>query len=405
MKEYYPKNGRVILHVDMNSFFASVEIAENPELKGKPVAIAGNPKERKGIIVTCSYEARKYGVKTTMTVWEAKKRCPELLIIPPHFDRYKRASNAMFSILRTYTPLVEPVSIDEGYLDITSRHELGSPLEIAGSIQQQIYAELGLPSSIGIAPGKFLAKMASDMKKPMGITVLRKRDVPSVLWPMQLIDMHGVGKKTAEKLAKAGLYTIGDLAHADRFLLKQLLGKRGPVLKERANGVDARAVDPDAVHIVKSIGRSLTLPQDLDDEHQIDAVLKKLADETAARLHYKGYAAANISLVIRYRDRKTVTRSKKCMQPIYTGQQLFECARALFIRHWNGNPVRLLGITGSDLAARQAAGEQLSLFSYEDAAKKEPLYQTIEQLREKFGRDIIQTGRKASRSSFNKRRP
>lgn len=395
MKQFYPKNGRVILHVDMNSFFASVEMAENPGLKGKPVAIAGNPKERKGIIVTCSYEARKYGVKTTMPVWEAKKRCPDLLVIPPHFERYKKASAAMFAILRRYSPLVEPVSIDEGYVDITDQFEPGSPLLIAESIQQEILAELDLPSSIGVAPNKFLAKTASDMKKPLGITVLRKRDIPRLLWPMPLIDMHGVGGKTAEKLEKHGIFTIGDLAHADDVLLKQLLGIRGIRLKERANGKDNRPVDPESVNVTKSIGRMQTLPEDLDDEHRINAVLKKLADETAERMEKKGYAATNVSVMIRYRDRKTVTRSKKCSSPVESGQALFETARALFIRHWDNTPVRLLGITGSGLVERRAAAEQLSLFTYEEAAKKEPLYKAIEQLREKFGENIIQTGREA----------
>jgi DNA polymerase-4 len=175
MKQYYPKNGRVILHVDMNSFFASVEMAYDASLKGKPIAVAGNPEERKGIIVTCSYEARKFGVKTTMAVWEAKKLCPKLIILRPNFERYREASGAMFDILRQYSELVEPVSIDEGYIDITESYELGTPLEIATKIQKQLLNQLDLPCSIGIAPNKFLAKMASDMKKPMGITIMRKK--------------------------------------------------------------------------------------------------------------------------------------------------------------------------------------------------------------------------------------
>ncbi len=205
MKEMYPKNGRVILHVDMNSFYASVEMACEPSLKGKPLAIAGNVEERRGIIVTCSYEARKFGVKTAMPLWEAKKLCPALIVRKPNFDRYREASAGMFDVLRRYTSLVEPVSIDEGYMDITESYQLGSPIEIAKSIQTALLKELDLPSSIGIAPNKFLAKMASDMKKPLGITVLRKRDVPNVLWPMACFEMHGVGKKTAEKLAPLGI--------------------------------------------------------------------------------------------------------------------------------------------------------------------------------------------------------
>ena len=223
VKSHYPKNGRVILHVDMNSFYASVEMAYNPELKGKPLAVAGNPDERKGIIVTCSYEARKFGVKTTMPLWEAKKKCPQMIIMRPNFERYRAASKGIFDILRTYADLVEPVSIDEGYIDITESFELGTPLEIAASIQHRIKEQLDLPCSIGIAPNKFLAKMASDMKKPMGITVLRKRDIPSILWPLPVIEMHGIGEKTAEKLKGIDVLKIEDLAHANDVQLRQCL--------------------------------------------------------------------------------------------------------------------------------------------------------------------------------------
>ncbi len=166
--------GRIIFHIDMNSFYASVEMAYDPSLRGKPIAVAGNVKERKGIIVTCSYEARARGVKTTMPVWRAKRLCPELIVVPPNFDRYRSSSKEMFSILREYTDLVEPVSIDEGYMDITDTPHRHRAYETAEDIQARLQKELLLPSSIGIAPNKFLAKMASDMKKPLGITILRK---------------------------------------------------------------------------------------------------------------------------------------------------------------------------------------------------------------------------------------
>ena len=190
--------GRVILHVDMNSFYASVEQAHDPSLKGKPIAIAGNPKERRGILVTCSYEARALGIYTTMTVHEAKRKCPELLLLPPDFQKYRQASKEMFTILRSYTPLVEPVSIDEGYLDVTELSKERHALSIAQEIQARILAELDLPCSIGIAPNKFLAKTASDMKKPMGITVLRIRDIEQQLWHREVVSMHGIGASTAK---------------------------------------------------------------------------------------------------------------------------------------------------------------------------------------------------------------
>jgi len=392
MKQYYPKNGRVILHVDMNSFFAAVEMAYDSSLKGKPLAIAGNPDERKGIVVTCSYEARKFGVKTTMTVWEAKKLCPQIIIMRPNFQRYREASTAMFSILRQYSNLVEPVSIDEGYIDITESSELGTPIQIAEKIQKQLVQELDLPCSIGIAPNKFLAKMASDMKKPMGITILRKRDVPDRLWPLPLIEMHGIGKKTAEKLSSIGIRKICDLAKADDIQLRHLLGVRGLQLKERANGEDKRKVDPDSANEFKSVGSSLTLPKDIANQHELLAYLKKLSEETANRLKKKEYYTTNVSITIRYKNRQTITRSRKLQNPIYKMQDIFAAAKDLFLKHWNGNPVRLLGVTGQDLVERFQAVEQLDLFSYEKEAKKEPLYNAMEMLRKKFGKHAVTKG-------------
>lgn len=390
MKHMYPKNGRVILHVDMNSFYASVEMACDPSLKGKPLAIAGNPEERRGIIVTCSYEARKFGVKTTMTVHEAKKLCPSLIIKKPNFDRYRAASLGMFEILRQFSDLVEPVSIDEGYVDITDSYELGSPIEIAQRIQKRIFEQLDLPCSIGIAPNKFLAKTASDMKKPMGITILRKRDIPTVLWPLDIEEMHGVGKKTAEKLRKVNIHTLGDIAKANEILLKGVLGINGVRLKERANGIDPRKVDPDAVSDFKSIGNSTTLPRDVANQQELLAVLDSLAGTVSGRLRRKEVKALSISVTIRYKDRRTITRSKKLINPVSSYEEIFLQAKDIFLKNWNGEKVRLLGITGNDLVEEENAFKQLDLFTYEQDAEKEPLIRAVEHLKEKFGSDIIE---------------
>ncbi|MGJ7921276.1 DNA polymerase IV [Neobacillus sp. LXY-4] len=390
MKEMYPKNGRVILHVDMNSFYASVEMAHDPSLKGKPLAIAGNVEERRGIIVTCSYEARRFGVKTTMPLWEAKKLCPQLIVKKPNFDRYREASIKMFEVLRSYTSLVEPVSIDEGYMDITDCYELGAPLDLAQSIQKTLLQDYQLPCSIGIAPNKFLAKMASDMKKPLGITILRKRDIPFVLWPMPVAEMHGVGKKTAEKLAPLGINTIGNLAEANEIQLKALLGINGLRLKNRANGIDNRPVNPDSVYDFKSIGNSTTLAKDISNQHQLLQVIESLVEKVAHRLKRKKVFAQTISITIRYKDRKTFTRSKKLVNPVRTPEEINQVAKQLFLKHWNGEAIRLLGVTGTDLAEQDEAVKQLDLFSYEKEAKNEPLYQTLEKLREKFGKHVIE---------------
>jgi len=390
VKEMYPKKGRVILHVDMNSFFASVEMAYDPTLKGKPLAVAGNAEERRGIIVTSSYEARRFGVRTTMPLWEAKKLCPQLIVRTPNFERYRAASMGMFEILRQYTELVEPVSIDEGYLDITESFEFGSPIEIAESIQKRILEQLDLPCSIGIAPNKFLAKMASDMKKPMGITILRKRDIPAVLWPLNTNEMHGVGKKTAEKLITIGIHTIGELAKGNEIQLKTLLGINGIRIKERANGIDPRPVDPESVADFKSIGNSTTLPRDASNQQELFRVLESLAETVAVRLKRKNVLAATLGITIRYKDRKTITRSKKLANPINQKQDVTAIAKQIFLKNWNGNPVRLLGITGYDLIDQEAAYKQLDLFSFEIDAKKEPLLKALSSLRDKYGKNIVE---------------
>ncbi|MFL6563275.1 MAG: DNA polymerase IV [Bacillus sp. (in: firmicutes)] len=390
MKEMYPKNGRVILHVDMNSFYASVETAYDPKLKGKPLAIAGNVEERRGIIVTCNYEARKFGVKTTMPLWEAKKLCPQLIVMKPNFERYRAASIGMFEILRHYTDLVEPVSIDEGYLDITESFEFGSPIEIAKSIQKRILEQLDIPCSIGIAPNKFLAKMASDMKKPMGITILRKRDILDVLWPLNTNEMHGVGKKTAEKLQTIGINTIGDLAKGNEIQLKTLLGINGIRLKERANGIDHRSVDPEAIEEFKSIGNSTTLPRDVSNQHELFRVLESLAETVSVRLKRKNVLTGTLGITIRYKDRKTITRSKKLPNPINHKEDISSFAQQILLKSWNGDAVRLLGITGTDLVDHDHAYKQLDIFSYEKDAKKEPLLNTLSSLREKYGKNIIE---------------
>ncbi|WP_078545887.1 DNA polymerase IV [Litchfieldia alkalitelluris] len=392
MKQMYPKNGRVILHVDMNSFYASVEMAYDPLLKGKPLAIAGNVEERRGIIITCSYEARSKGVKTTMPLWEAKRLCPDLIIKKPNFERYRKASLAMFEFLKTYTSVVEPVSVDEGYMDITDCFEQGAPIEIAKEIQSRLYEQLKLPCSIGIAPNKFLAKMASDMKKPMGITILRKRDVEHILWPLSVGQMHGVGSKTAEKLNGIAIHSIGDLANGNEVQLKTLLGINGERLKQRANGIDPRPVDPDSISDFKSIGNSTTLPRDSTDLNEIYEVIKRLADSVASRIKRKNMLTSNVQLTIRYSDRQTVTRSRKLNNPIESEEDIYRKALYLWKQHWNEEPVRLIGVTAQDLVEKGEAYKQLDLFSYEKDAKKEPLLRVIDSLMQKYGENIVKKG-------------
>jgi len=393
MNSWVPKNGRVILHVDMNAFFASVEIANDPSLKGKPLVIAGNEKERRGIIVTASYEARAYGIKATMPLWEARKKCPNMVVKVPNIELYRKASRQMFAKLGTITPLVEAASIDEGYLDITNCKDLGHPIDIASKIQQILLEELGLPCSIGIAPNKFLAKTASDMKKPQGITILRKRDVPLVLWPKKIKEMHGIGLKTEEKLNTIGIFTIEDLAKSEINNIHTLLGSNGMSLRNRANGIDDREVDPSRMLSYRTIGHSTTFSSDVSVEHVIAASFEKLSTGVSDRLRKKGVKAETISITLRFKDRKTITRSMTTNSPIQEGSAIFKEVMKLWKNNWNGEPLRLIGVTTSNLVAHDEVTKQLDLFSYEQDAKQEPLLNTIQKLKNKFGDDIIGLGR------------
>ncbi|QIZ67762.1 DNA polymerase IV [Geobacillus subterraneus] len=386
-------HGRIIFHVDANSFFASCEIARDPSLQKKPVVVAGDPKERKGIVLAASYVAKQqFGIYTTMPLWEAKKRCPSLVVRPPDFPLYREMSRRLFQWLERFSPVLERASIDEGYLDVTGRMPTVHPLALARHIQQELLERLSIPVSIGIAPNKFLAKMASDRKKPLGITVLRKRDIPSVLWPLPVEQMHGVGDKTAKKLHALGLHTIGDLAKADRERLRQTFGIYGSRLYERANGIDPRPVDPTAAEKRKSIGHSTTLPYDIEEEQKLLAVLRQLAESVGARMNEKRVASRTVQLTIRYHDFHTITRSQTGIEPLSDGEEIFSYAARLFQKHWDGRPVRLLGVAALHVFDRARAVKQLDLFHYEEEAKMEPLWKAVEQLRAKFGARALQMG-------------
>lgn len=387
---------RVILHVDMNSFFASVEQAYDPSLKGIPLAVAGNPKQRRGILVTCSYEARAFGVYTTMTVGEARRLCPELVIVPPDFEKYRIASTAVFDILRSYTDLVEPVSIDEAYVDITEIGGLTHAMDITQNIQQRILHELDLPCSIGIGPNKFLAKTASDMKKPMGITILRKREIEQVLWPLPVIEMHGIGKSTEKKLVELKIDTIGHLAQADEVTIKAALGINGVRLKNRANGIDNRPVDPEAANERKSVGSSTTLPIDETDLNACLETFKWLANKVAVRLDKQQLAGAVIMIQIRTADWKNQTRSRTLLNPIYKEAGIYKEAEYLFRLHWDGEPIRLLGITISNVIPRDELFEQLSIYDYEKHATEDQINGLLSTIKEKFGENAIKRGKNES---------
>ena len=378
---------KVIFHIDMNSFYASVEMAYNPKLKGKPIAIAGNPNERKGIIVTSSYEARAKGVRTTMPLWQARKLCPNLIVIRPDFPKYKATSAKIFKLLAEMSPIIEPVSIDEGYIDATEHPT--HPITLANEMQQRLLQELDIPCSIGIGPNKFLAKTASDFKKPLGITILRIRDLPEKLWPLSIDKMYGVGSKTAEKLHQINIYTIKDLAKADIYTVSQVLGINGERLINRANGIDKRMVDPDSVNDFKSIGNSQTLREDTIDEAKITSTLNQLASRVEERLQRRELKGMTVQLMMRYADRTTVTRSRKGMSYIDDKESIMTIIRELFQEHWNHQPLRLLGITVQDLLEKSDIMEQLNLFTYEQEEKRASMVDVVQSIQNKYGEDVF----------------
>lgn len=390
--EHYPANGRVILHLDMNAFYCSVHAAEDPaRYKGVPTAVAGSVELRKGIIVTCSYHARERGVKTGMTVREGMRLCPQLVLIKPDFDLYRTYSRAFLAIARQYTPLVEVVSIDECYLDITGSKAMGTPLEIAEMLQYRIGTELALPCSVGVAPNKLLAKVASDMRKPSGLTVLRIRDVPNLLWSRRCDTLPGIGSKTADKLWRLNIRTLGELAAADEGLLRKQFGVIGGWLRQAANGYDDSPVNP-VREPRKSVGHTTTLPQDVSEWPDVRRVLLNLADQTGRRLRRQHELASGVQITIRTPDMKTITRSITLSTPIESTEDIFKQACSLYQTHWtSGQPIRLLGITLHQLNKKQNTALQLDLFSYEEQPRKEALTSTMDRLRDRFGEGAVLT--------------
>ncbi|WP_343224425.1 DNA polymerase IV [Paenibacillus sp. ACRRX] len=392
VRQYYPTKGRVILHLDMNAFYCSVHEAEDPDTyKGKPTAVAGSIELRKGIIVTCSYAARGLGIRTGMTVRQAERICPQLILIQPDFHLYRRYSRAFLEIANSYTPLVEAVSIDECYMDITGSKTFGTPHQIAAELQQRIREELSIPCSIGIAPNKLLAKMASDMKKPNGITVLRIREVPKLLWSLPCHELFGIGRKTADKLLKMGIRTIGELANADIERLHHTFGVYGDAMRLAANGLDHSLVKSEREQS-KSIGHTTTLPQDIGTDEEVRRVLLNLADQVTRRMRKQALMAHTIQLTIRNPDMKTITRSVTIDVPSDDTGRFMEEAWRLYEKHWNkGDPIRLLGITGQNLVSKEEAAVQLDLFEYEQQPKKDKLNETMDKIRDKFGESSLIT--------------
>lgn len=361
---------RAVLHVDMNAFYCSCHAAAEPtRYANRPTAVAGSPETRHGVVVTASYEARKLGVRATMTVAEAVRAAPNLILIHPDFSLYREFSRKVFDIVRSLTPIVEVFSIDECWADVTLSWRMGSPEELAAQLQERIASELLLPCSVGVSNNKFLAKMASDFKKPRGITVLRTADVQDMLWPLPVKEMFGIGAKTAERLNRLGIHTIGDLAIADEAQLRRHFGIRGPELRSLANGMDTAPVQ-EISEPSKSIGHSITLARDLRDFDELCTVLMNLSDQVGRRVRRHHLVGRTVSITIRYATRKTITRARTLNASTDLSEVIYQTATTLLRENWTlGTPIRLLGVTLGQLSDETDAvhpieqvGVQLSLF-------------------------------------------
>lgn len=377
---------RRIIHVDMNAFFASCHQAEDPSLRGKPVLVAGDPQKRHGIILTASYEARQFGVKTAMPVFEAKKRCPHGIFVRPRHRLYLDYSRRVFQILCDYTPLVEPFSIDEAWLDVTGCGRLfGTAENIAKTLQQRIKSELSLTCSVGISENKFLAKMASEMQKPSGFTILEAGDVPAVLWPLPVGEMVGVGRKLASAFKELGVVTIGDLAKLPVKLLVSRLGVMGETLHHLAHGRDDSPVDPGAYDTAKSVGHSVTLPRDINKIEEVERVLLDLSEKVGRRMREGGYQCKTVTLTVKDHNFVTVTRSVTLREPTCLTDVIYRSACTLYkTRFEPWRKVRLLGVSVSNLAPREH-GYQLTLFGAEDRERADRLTRAVDSIKDRYG--------------------
>lgn len=380
---------RDILHVDLNAFYASVEQALNPKLKGLPVAVAGDKDKRSGIILTSSYEARSFGVKTAMTIGEAKNLCPNIILIKPSFRNYTRFSIEVMNIIKSFTPDVEQFSIDEAWADVTGCERLfGNPKEIGDKIRYKIEKKLGITASVGVSYCKLMAKMASDMKKPNATTVVRKEDVPNMIWPLPIGDLLGVGRKTRQKLNTMGIFTIGELANSQLSLIEKRFGKNGRYLWCFANGIDDSKVSTDDDEI-KGIGNSITTPRDVVTMDEASEVIMALSESVGRRLREHGMEGNVVEVVIKTSGFNTFVRQRNIRTYSDVTYEIYSEAMRLLDENWDKNmPLRLLGVRVSGLKP-SSEYKQISFFEENDRQKQEKLDKCVDVIRERYGSDSV----------------
>lgn len=388
--------GRAILHVDMNNFYASVECLHDPSLRGRPMAVGGDVQARHGIILAKNYAAKAFGVKTGEALWQARQKCPGLVIVQPHYEQYLRFSRLAREIYERYTEQIEPFGLDECWLDVTgSRPAFGDEVSLANAIREQVREELGVTVSVGVSFNKVFAKLGSDMKKPDAVTVLTPDNFRKRAWPLPANELLYVGPATARKLRQRGVTTIGGVASADPRLLQSWFGKWGLVLYRFANGEDYSPVRRAGQEsVIKSVGNSTTAPRDLVSEQDARIVFWTLADSVAARLREYGLKGRTVQISLRDNQLNTIERQMKLREPTNLSNELWNAALALLRRHYQWpRPLRSVGLRACGLAAEDTP-VQTSLFdeSVNTRLRQEKLERAIDSLRARFGHEAVLRG-------------
>jgi DNA polymerase-4 len=400
---------RIIAHVDMDAFFASIEQRDNPQYRGKPVVVGADPKggRGRGVVATCSYEARRFGIHSAQPISEAWRLCPHAVFLPPRGEAYEAASRHVRRVLEEFTPVIEEVSIDEAFLDLTgSLHLFTSKRELGLRLQRRIEEETSLTASVGIAPNKMVAKIASDMNKPRGLVIVEPNEVEAFLRPLPVQKLWGVGEKTAKFLHEQGVKTIGDLADMPREKIAERFGKSGEYIWELAHGVDERPVEPETE--AKSIGAEHTFEADTADFEFVKAVLLELCERVASRLRAEGVCGRTVTTKLRFENFDTFTRARTVDTPVQSTSEIFHVARSNMERvDRRGRRVRLIGVTVSSL--QHGGPRQMALFDRDTqgrtlSEKEQRLGKAMDSIRRRFGDGALLRGTSLLKPERRKRK-